>query len=54
MKHRDQYPDSRPITYGEDNEHPQIDTGEIIRELRKNHFEGMDDFLEEFEDEDRT
>jgi len=54
MKQRDQYPDSKSIAYGEDNENPQIDTSEIIRELRRSHFDGMDDFLEEFEDEDRT
>jgi len=53
MKNREQYPDSKPITYGEDNEHPQIDDKDILRELRKSKFDGMDDYLDEFDDEEQ-
>ncbi len=55
MSNRRKYPDSEPVDvtqYGEDNEHPRIDPSEVIRELRRSNFKGIDDYLEEFEEDD--
>lgn len=57
MSNRNRYSDSEPIQknrYGEDNENEQIDSGAIIQELKRvgSHFKDLDDYLEEFEEED--
>ena len=57
MSNRGKYPDSEPIqntTYGEDNEHRRIESGDILKELRRSgsHMKELDDYLEEFEEDD--
>lgn len=54
MSNRGKYPDSEPVLqYGEDNEHPNINPSEVIRELRRSKFKGFDDYLEEFEEDEQ-